>query len=145
MYPFNPVCSALWSHMISFPGKLGQICHLVLLPVPAPHNCLRYNLVINHWLTMHSIYNCPTLSPIPSFHSHRNSPPHTCNNPWWQKGFPAPLPSLSSSSQRPVTSYCCSTSNTVTISWVLHFPTLHLFVLSSCINLLFPGLYLQLP
>lgn len=81
----------------------------------------------------------------PSFHSHRNSPPHTCNNPWWQKGFPAPLPSLSSSSQQPVTSYCCSTSNMVTISWVLHFPTLHLFVLSSCINLLFPGLYLQLP
>lgn len=109
--------------MISFPGKLVQICHLVLLPVLAPHDCPRYNLIINHWLAMHSIYNCPTLSPVPSFHSHRNSPPHTCNNLWWQKEFPAPLPSLSSLSQWPVTSYCCSTSKMVTISWVLHFPT----------------------
>lgn len=32
MYPFNPVGSALWSYMISFPGKLSQTCHLVLLP-----------------------------------------------------------------------------------------------------------------
>ena len=28
--PFNPVCSALWSQMISLPGKLSQACHWVL-------------------------------------------------------------------------------------------------------------------
>lgn len=81
MYPFNPVCSALWSHMISFPGKLGQICHLVLLPALAPHDCLRYNLIINHWLITQSIHNCPTLSPIPSFHSHRNPLPIPATTP----------------------------------------------------------------